>query len=86
MPHVVVKGNVDATETKVFGLSQKEFQEVQRKLQTYGGRVGQDGHTFTHPPLQVLDVLQMCFGYTMITSCGHGDQNCPIWTLHRPFF
>jgi hypothetical protein len=47
MPHVVVKGNVDATETKVFGLSQKEFQEVQTNLQTYGGGVGEDGHSFT---------------------------------------
>ncbi|CAG2057335.1 unnamed protein product [Timema podura] len=86
MPHIVVKGNVDGSETKVFGLNQKEFEEVQRCLQTFGGRVGQDGHTFTHSPLQVLDVLHMCFNYKIITSTAQGHQACPIWTMHRPFY
>ncbi|KAJ8891548.1 hypothetical protein PR048_004076 [Dryococelus australis] len=70
-------------ETKVFGLTLKEFEEIQRCLQTFGGRVGQDGHTFTHPPIQLLDVLQVCFGYGIVSSCSQGPQNCPIWTLHR---
>lgn len=86
MPHVVVKGNADGSETKVFGLTQKELAKAQVKLHIYGGRVGQDGHTFTHRPLEVLNVLERSFGYRIVSSCGQGAQSNPIWTLHRPFF
>lgn len=86
MPHVVVKANVDATETKVFGLSMKDFNKIQSFLCVYGGKVGQDGHTFTHPPLQVLNALETKLGYMIVSSCGQGSHTNPIWTLHRPFY
>lgn len=86
MPHVVIKGNIDGTESKVFGMSFKEFNDCQNLLHVYGGRVGQDGHTFLNPPLDVLNLFEQRYGYRIVTSSGQGPQSCPIWTLHRSRF
>lgn len=84
MPHVVVKGKVEGAESTVFGLSRAEADSVCQRLVPYGGRVGQDGQGYKHPPLCVISALEHMFGYRILTST-MGTQQSAIWTLHRPF-
>lgn len=86
MPHVLVKGNADHQETRIFGLPQKEMDNIVTKLTPFGGRIGQDGQMFMNSPLHCLEILQGCFGYRIVASTAHGDQRITLWTLHRPFY
>lgn len=84
MPHVVVKGKVEGHETTIFGLSQADANSLRNKLTPWGGRVGQDGQSYRHPPLFVISTLEEYCGFRLITST-MGTQQTAVWTLHRSF-
>lgn len=84
MPHIVVKGKVDGTESVVFGLNQSQINRVKYNLIEWGGRVGQDGQSYNHSPLVVITRLEDLFGYRIVTST-MGTQKDAIWTLHRTY-
>lgn len=81
--HVVVKGKVEGMESTVFGLTRFESDAVDRSLAKFGGRIGQDGQMYKHPPLHIICELENLFGYRILTS-SMGTHQSAIWTLHRP--
>jgi len=85
MPYVVVRGNLGMANTKVYGLSLHEAEQISARLRPGPQNTNKDELTFYNSTIYVMNQLEYFFGYRVITCASQGDSGQPIWTMTRPY-
>lgn len=70
--------------TKVYGLSEYEINQIMNSLRFVGKDEMKDEVTLYNSVVYVLNQLEYFFGYRVTTCTCQGDMVQPMWTLFRP--
>lgn len=84
MPYIIVRGTLGMANTRVYGLSDHEINEMRNRLRFGGKDDLKDEVTLFNSVVYVLNQLEYHFGYRVITCTCQGDMVQPMWTLSRP--
>ena len=95
MPYIHVRGNLGVSNTKVYGLTEREIRALESSRlrkepvndvgdgRPHESRAGADGIIFYSTPVHVINELEYHLSCRVIS--GGSQEGQPVWTLSRQY-